>query len=738
MRSMVFQVSAKTARLIGRENISNVDGAIVELVKNGYDADAECVYVKYINPYNEVPKTLELSEVNQYFKGNTKLILENYSVKDGVYRLNENESADLAEIEQYLRSLSQIIVVDNGSGMNREILETAWMNIGTDHKEVNIYSPRKNRIKTGAKGIGRFALDKLSFCTQVFTKCETEPIYKWHIDWTQFDNARLLNQVEASLEVCSGEFEDFVKKYLAEDYEYIKEFDWNTGTIIILSPVRELWDRKLYIKVNNNLKNINPFGSVDRFDIVVKNQKYPDLNYETQSEGISRENYDYQIEAVYDGKDSVTLTVDRNEIDISKKTVQIEYSATDVEEYDLNEFWERQAFQADNYSKSDFDGVKQFCYSLTEILENTGERMDRYHDVGPFCLKLYYLKNQNSTVAIMKNFNSRQRRKLLKDFSGIKIYRDSFKIRPYGDEGQFYDWLSLSERALRSSVSASHESGNWRVSPNQLIGSVSIGRLSNPKLEDTANREGMSPNREYDCFIEMIQGILSKFEYDRQYVLREYAAWERAKRKVHNDKVQQIYEQVVKEREQENKKKQIKDSETVSQNEQGKHEKLSENDLKDAIVVLGKEKDNKTSTEQLMMVLGSAGVMAQTFSHEITRIGTELGSRGQHLKEAINRLLNYQPYCGDEDFNPYGLLNELNETDELLSEWVNLIMDSVKQEKFESREVQLKEFLIHIIDMWQPLLDRKFIAIQPVDMERDAVIKLPEIDLHLILNIQKD
>ena len=734
MRSMVFQVSAKTARLIGRENISNVDGAIVELVKNGYDADAECVYVKYINPYNEVPKTLELSEVNQYFKGNTKLILENYSVKDGVYRLNENESADLAEIEQYLRSLSQIIVVDNGSGMNREILETAWMNIGTDHKEVNIYSPRKNRIKTGAKGIGRFALDKLSFCTQVFTKCETEPIYKWHIDWTQFDNARLLNQVEASLEVCSGEFEDFVKKYLAEDYEYIKEFDWNTGTIIILSPVRELWDRKLYIKVNNNLKNINPFGSVDRFDIVVKNQKYPDLNYETQSEGISRENYDYQIEAVYDGKDSVTLTVDRNEIDISKKTVQIEYSATDVEEYDLNEFWERQAFQADNYSKSDFDGVKQFCYSLTEILENTGERMDRYHDVGPFCLKLYYLKNQNSTVAIMKNFNSRQRRKLLKDFSGIKIYRDSFKIRPYGDEGQFYDWLSLSERALRSSVSASHESGNWRVSPNQLIGSVSIGRLRNPKLEDTANREGMSPNREYDCFIEMIQGILSKFEYDRQYVLREYAAWERAKRKVHNDKVQQIYEQVVKEREQENKKKQIKDSETVSQNEQGKHEKLSENDLKDAIVVLGKEKDNKTSTEQLMMVLGSAGVMAQTFSHEITRIGTELGSRGQHLKEAINRLLNYQPYCGDEDFNPYGLLNELNETDELLSEWVNLIMDSVKQEKFESREVQLKEFLIHIIDMWQPLLDRKFIAIQPVDMERDAVIKLPEIDLHLILN----
>ena len=68
MQSMVFQVSAKTARLIGRENISDVDGAIIELVKNGYDADAECVYIKYIIPYNEIPKTLTFTEVKNTLK----------------------------------------------------------------------------------------------------------------------------------------------------------------------------------------------------------------------------------------------------------------------------------------------------------------------------------------------------------------------------------------------------------------------------------------------------------------------------------------------------------------------------------------------------------------------------------------------------------------------------------------------------------------------------------------------
>ena len=34
-----FKVSARTARLIGRENVATSKGAIIELVKNGYDAE---------------------------------------------------------------------------------------------------------------------------------------------------------------------------------------------------------------------------------------------------------------------------------------------------------------------------------------------------------------------------------------------------------------------------------------------------------------------------------------------------------------------------------------------------------------------------------------------------------------------------------------------------------------------------------------------------------------------------
>ena len=40
MKKVQFTVSARTARLIGRENIASSKGAIVELVKNCYDADS--------------------------------------------------------------------------------------------------------------------------------------------------------------------------------------------------------------------------------------------------------------------------------------------------------------------------------------------------------------------------------------------------------------------------------------------------------------------------------------------------------------------------------------------------------------------------------------------------------------------------------------------------------------------------------------------------------------------------
>ena len=62
MKKLPFKVSAKTARLFGRENVSNAEGAIAELIKNTYDADASLCIVCFLPRFSKVPKTLTNAE----------------------------------------------------------------------------------------------------------------------------------------------------------------------------------------------------------------------------------------------------------------------------------------------------------------------------------------------------------------------------------------------------------------------------------------------------------------------------------------------------------------------------------------------------------------------------------------------------------------------------------------------------------------------------------------------------
>ena len=91
-----FNVDAYTARLIGRENVSKLEGAVLEIVKNAYDADAKvfCLY--------------------------------------------------------YTHSQDCIYIIDNGSGMEEQVIVDHWMTIGNSSKK-ETYVSRGNRIQTGAK-----------------------------------------------------------------------------------------------------------------------------------------------------------------------------------------------------------------------------------------------------------------------------------------------------------------------------------------------------------------------------------------------------------------------------------------------------------------------------------------------------------------------------------------------------------------------------------------------------------
>ncbi|MEU2029925.1 ATP-binding protein, partial [Micrococcus luteus] len=192
MERVPFKVSARAARLIGRENVSNAEAAVIELVKNGYDADANSCVVFIDNFYPDIPKTLSESEFREI---NTQFIkLDEFYIEDGKqlsYTLRD-DLEDLTELYEYFMSFNNVYILDDGTGMSKDIILNHWMTIGTNNKENNYFSDN-GRIRTGAKGIGRFALDRLGSSCQMWTlEQNSEKGHHWNVMWEDFESTNAI------------------------------------------------------------------------------------------------------------------------------------------------------------------------------------------------------------------------------------------------------------------------------------------------------------------------------------------------------------------------------------------------------------------------------------------------------------------------------------------------------------------------------------------------------------------
>lgn len=721
MEELEFRVSAKTAKLIGRENISAVDGAIIELVKNAYDADAECVYIKYNMPFPNILKNTTYTYLEHYLsKEELKYVLQFYEPEsersDKVTRKNEIADKDITKLQSILFSKNEIIIIDNGTGMTKSIMKTTWMNIATSDKEKNMYS-EKGRIKTGAKGIGRFALEKLSTATKVYTKNKDDKLLEWNINWNQFDELELLNDIKATLEDKDSTYEQTIQELIGKnEFSKLKKFNWNTGTALILTPTREEWTDRLFKKVNTNMQSINPLGSVDTFEIYINNTYDVNLNF--ISNNLEIQDYDYRIKAQYDGNNTIKVFLKRNEVDLNAEKAIIKINGK-IYEFNLSEFWNREAFKLKNYYKEDYD--KEIEIDLIVDKEIKDYELEKIEKVGPFTIDLYFMKGGNSDDSIIKKIKKKTRTEMLDKFSGIKLYRDNFKVRPYGEfEDGMYDWLNLGVRAQRSPAGIKHPSGNWRTLPYQTIGCVKIGRNENPKLIDMANREGLATNEEYYIFVEMIQKVLSVFEYDRQYVYREYGKWLDSKEdKI--DKKEKILES-------------IKNEKQKSNNEYNEdNDEYTKKEYRETVYKLNKEKDEEQKTKEILMSFGSAGITTNTFSHELRGIENEMGNRMQYIRHTVKKLLNDNDYEGDEDLNPFKFIDEAEKTDKLLNSWISVVIDGVQKNSFEKEEINVSKFVENIINEWTPLMEKKHIFFNKPEIE-DIKINIEKVDLYAIFN----
>ena len=128
MKNIPFKVSARAARLIGRENVATSQGAVTELVKNAYDADAGACAIFFLRRHEGVPEQLSSNDFSD-LKSALKNSDQFYSEHDGIFKLADNlNEANLEVLSGALDNVVDLWIVDNGKGMSSDVIEDYCVN----------------------------------------------------------------------------------------------------------------------------------------------------------------------------------------------------------------------------------------------------------------------------------------------------------------------------------------------------------------------------------------------------------------------------------------------------------------------------------------------------------------------------------------------------------------------------------------------------------------------------------
>ena len=131
------------------------------------------------------------------------------------------------------------------------------------------------------------------------------------------------------------------------------------------------------------------------------------------------------------------------------------------------------------------------------------ERMQNL-SCGPTELHLFFYYRLKSEYDDQTDFDRVM--ESLRLWSGIKLYCDELKVKPYGDTGN--DWVGLDK--LRVNAPSVYP-GN-----NQIFGYVKITKEDNPDLVDTTTREGLVNNQGYTDLLKFLQGSVKAFAETRK------------------------------------------------------------------------------------------------------------------------------------------------------------------------------------------------------------------------------
>ncbi len=736
MEKVPFNVSARTARLIGRENVSSAEGALIELVKNSYDADAKFCIVFFEDAYAEIPQKIDPKKLNDlcFRLGELKLkdcfqrdlfddeLRFSQELYNKLYLKNERNA-----LEEKLANTVVIHIMDNGDGMLEETIKTSWMTIGTDNKHLNFRSEASGRIKSGAKGIGRFALDRLGEHCNLLTKtAEEQDALRWRVDWGDFDSQGLtIDEVNAELGKSAITLKENFVTVLGSEIAASELFcNVNKGTHIQISHVRDRWAFEDVEKIFRELESLVPASDTSDFSVYLFSQRHKD-RFGIIEPSIC-DDYDYKLTADM-GEDGVChIAISRNEIDPEKIPDTLL----------RRKFFREDRYRYERLFKEPYEYKRTFAQLVPGLIDLDE---DAHKAIGSFRLVFYFLKRVSDSVDtatfLHRSFDSASRKRWLNNNSGIRIYRDNFRVRPYGEIGKSsWDWLGLGRR--QADDPSALRSGRWKVPPSNISGIIKISRLNNLGLEDKSSREGILENDAFALFRSVIESLVKEFEQDRGGLYKEIYKDFLSRKKTPTDDELKPSEEI--------------DAEKIAQkifDELKKENKTVEQDKDKLALALLKEKargreiddrlEDMKKENSLLRVFASSGITIAAFTHELDSLNAKLGGRFEQLEKVFTQYLELSGTSRElvpDHKNPFRRIEILKRDDERVKNWIKYSLRSIRKDKRNRKVVSLKPYLENLRDEWNSTLLERQVYLDVAAGTEDLSIKCFEIDLDCIFN----
>jgi len=462
-----FDITPHIVKQLGEQLVPDEVTALLELIKNSYDADASYV-------------SIEINTTGQY--------------------LNE----ELA----YKKHKGYIIVEDDGFGMSKEIILKSWLVISysskREFKDKGKLTP-KGRTPLGDKGLGRLSTQRLANICEIFTNENNKEGIHLAFNWKDFETEERLSAVNIQSNTYLPKKNNGTQLVLSninypDVWKGVNLEKFKAQVSQLISPYKENRPFEVYISVNGI-----------KIDLEKSNEQLRDI-------AISRFQFEFDEEnLIIKGKSKLSKFRGNKkdeyfqflESDNGKKFSEFlkkklpEIKIVSNENYFI-EFQQKFSFQKDIPSLETVIVTEDNKEKLIKANPGSFSGIIDEYNFDSWMGQNDRIIDIFGKLSNYKTFAQNQ--------AGIKIFRNGFSVLPYGIDAQ--DWLKLSDSQTKTTF--------YDIRPSNVIGYFSIDEASNKFLKEKTDRQGFISNPYSTNFNRLAFFIRDKINEYQRSIRRNY------------------------------------------------------------------------------------------------------------------------------------------------------------------------------------------------------------------------